>query len=978
VTRALGRRYPVAMLGVRYALSLALTLAGYLLILLMLRFDLGEAALVVACTGLPWGAGFWLRFRSARDRMAASPRQLWACVLLHVLPILAPLWTCLEYGREFVPAEPTMLVAVPLLLAASRRSVELEERNRLSSARVGAANGAQARRLIAMCESELGKAGDDPDRRGWLELNLANALYLSLTDGYRQEDLERAVEILDRLADQDPSPLRRCLAAASLIDAADAFERAEGDVTALEEATRRYIAAAQPLMHLPGIPFRVRYRQAESLLAKFAWHVSRHVDGASDAEATLGLARDAVQAYRQAAGLASREERAEVVLKRIVIEAWLYRIGLDDRPPSVDEFLRAADELPRREGPLGAVYIPLLAQALIEGGTATAGELDRAERHIRAALKTGATDPLMAIAVEEALALIIASRPPDEPHRDRRVSEALRHFSRAYEYAQSHDPWRATRIAMLSGRTAADHGLVEEAIRCYRNALETARRLASAALTWGQSEQRMHEAQGAATAAADLLITRGRYREAVVMLESGRASLITEAVERERVEARLRAHGHQTVADRYRRVVDRLRRQEILAAGHGEATMFTLTGRARRALLAEARNEWESLVAEIRALDGFGRFLAAPTYDEIRQAATIVPLVYLVATESGGYALVMTGGADPEVVRLPGLVIEDVSNQVGAFRQALALADDDPAGEAVWHEVLADTLAWTLEVINRPLAAAVGSLRSVTLIPIGLLTALPLHAAPGTIDDLTITYSPNARVLTDVAQRLPAAGTGHLLVADAGRPPAVRLNAIDEEIRAIRRWFPRTRVLMEPQPEDVLAELSAYDAYHFACHGMADHDDPLRSGLLVGGGLLTVKDLLARRLPGARLAVLSACESGVAGGPLSDEVTGLPSALLQAGVAGVIGTLWKVDDFATLLIVTRLYELWGDGLPPPEALRRAQVWLRDSSLADLLTYTERTGTPWPRRLTRKALREADRVRPYAHPDYWAAFAYTGI
>ena len=51
--------------------------------------------------------------------------------------------------------------------------------------------------------------------------------------------------------------------------------------------------------------------------------------------------------------------------------------------------------------------------------------------------------------------------------------------------------------------------------------------------------------------------------------------------------------------------------------------------------------------------------------------------------------------------------------------------------------------------------------------------------------------------------------------------------------------------------------------------------------------------------------------------------------MLAAGSACVIASLWPVDDAATALLMSKLYdELSEDDLRAPEALRRAQLWLR--------------------------------------------------
>jgi CHAT domain-containing protein len=146
------------------------------------------------------------------------------------------------------------------------------------------------------------------------------------------------------------------------------------------------------------------------------------------------------------------------------------------------------------------------------------------------------------------------------------------------------------------------------------------------------------------------------------------------------------------------------------------------------------------------------------------------------------------------------------------------------------------------------------------------------------------------------------------------------------------------------------------------------------------------------------------------------EFIGLPGTFTALGAAGVLGTLWPVSDSATALLIARFYELHLDAarLPPPTALRQAQLWLRQATNADLSAYArlaakqgrlearhvaEIEGTLSEDGLMRSrniALIEwiapdatraggektPDRgkrlARPYAHPYFWAGFIYTGL
>jgi CHAT domain-containing protein len=104
------------------------------------------------------------------------------------------------------------------------------------------------------------------------------------------------------------------------------------------------------------------------------------------------------------------------------------------------------------------------------------------------------------------------------------------------------------------------------------------------------------------------------------------------------------------------------------------------------------------------------------------------------------------------------------------------------------------------------------------------------------------------------------------------------------------------------------------------------------------GQRLTLRDLLAVRLDAMELVTLSACETGVHGDIVPDEAIGLASGLLAAGARAVIAALWPIPDLATAMLVYRLHAEWKNGINPARALRRAQVWLRESTNGEKYQY----------------------------------------
>ncbi|GAA1638959.1 hypothetical protein GCM10009733_040130 [Nonomuraea maheshkhaliensis] len=962
-----------ATLVLRHVLAGALSLVVFFACMLVAGFGVERSLWFTLVTSVPWGVTFWLRYELGRRVLCASRRQLRLMLALRVLPVTVPLFVLTtEHLPDPALAAPVLAGGALLIVAVSLKALAQEEETRLQQGFLTTMTSGDAARVAAVCEARLARVGDDPAKRGWLELNLARALHNTLLGSYQRENLERAATILTRLSERDPDPVRRCIAADLLVDVANTFESTEGDFSAMERAVERLAAAARPLSHLPGVVLSVRLQRMELAYARLAWESARFVEGAS--APAPELVDDVLRACALALEVAPPSRRADLILRRVFMETMLYVNGLTAEAPDLDIVLEAVDRTPRHLALDRVAILPALAM-LIDMGAPRLDQVTDVEQRIRSALATR-LDGWMPALLETALAqVLLAAARLDPGSLDARLPAALRHFERAHDHAVTDSPERATNTAMAWGAAAAEHGLAQEAVKAYRKALESARRLALSALTRGQQEKIVREAQGAAAEAAHWLITERRYREAVVTLETSRALLLTDTVEREQIVGKLRALGHQRLADEHLELTGELRRLELLAAGPGESWILDPAARARRELITKARARWEALVEEIRALPGFERFRAAPRYQDVQDASLITPLVYLFSGERGGYALtVVDGGRRPGLVRLPELTGEEVQDRVGAYRRGPAAADS--LGQVEWREVLSGTLDWMSVTITDPLLRALGPLDSVTLIPAGPLAALPLHATM--LDRVTVAYTPNARVLSDAAARLPSAGSAHLMVADPGDDAGNRLHAVDDEITMVRRRFPGTRILRVPRPQQVIAELPRHSVYHFACHGVVDHRDPLESSLLVSGGRITVKDVLGERLPGARMAVLSACESGVPGASLLDEVVGLPSAMLQAGVPGIIGTLWQVDDFATLLMVMRFYELWDGGRrSPAQALRQAQRWMRDSTLTEFLRYVE-GAVPWPYRLNSKARRDADHVRPYAHPDYWAAFTCTGI
>jgi CHAT domain-containing protein len=131
---------------------------------------------------------------------------------------------------------------------------------------------------------------------------------------------------------------------------------------------------------------------------------------------------------------------------------------------------------------------------------------------------------------------------------------------------------------------------------------------------------------------------------------------------------------------------------------------------------------------------------------------------------------------------------------------------------------------------------------------------------------------------------------------------------------------------------------------HFATHGRHSWEDAGNSALsLADGASLSAGEIAGGlRLGAVRLAVLSACETGLTElGRTLDEYSGLPASLLAAGAGAVVSTLWTVDDATTALLVGEFYgRHLSVGEDSATALRGAQLWLRGLDLRATLEALE--------------------------------------
>ncbi|HZN74175.1 MAG TPA: CHAT domain-containing protein [Micromonosporaceae bacterium] len=567
---------------------------------------------------------------------------------------------------------------------------------------------------------------------------------------------------------------------------------------------------------------------------------------------------------------------------------------------------------------------------------------------------------------------------------------------------QRHRAWRSSvnqpwsiaarvRLAVAWAEWSVGTGVPELAAEAYEHLVALVSQDAIARYGARAKQRVLAAAQEYAEEAGYWLARTGRYREAVLALETGRAVGLTEVLGRDNaaVRERLRAANRMDLADDYRRAVEDFDEQERRASPGLRLAWTRLHDVARRVAAATG--------ADPLAFD--------VSYDDITAETGDGALVYLAAAKAGGYALVVSAKHDPQYIDLPKLdrawvgrilnkVLPEAEPSTGFARFATVDGRPDEARDIApvgWtrQDPMADGLRtlWNDGVKDLLLFSARG--RIVTLVPVGLLNLLPLHAAgePGAPGNRftewrhaghfsAIRYAPNARSLRrcrDTVREL-AGREQTLLAIDVpdghGIHPGGHLRYVAREtIEVTRRWTGRmARPTHACTWEEFRTAADRHTVWHLACHGSAEPRSILDSRLYFADRHVTLEDLRRTLKPSRhRLAVLSACRTNLTDSTMPNEVVGIPSVLIQVGFAGVIATAWAVDDLATTYLMTAFYQQWcRDETEPAVALNRAQQWLRTATRADLTV------------LLPDVEPEGDTGEyPYVDPRYWAAFAYTG-
>ncbi|GIJ12811.1 CHAT domain-containing protein [Micromonospora andamanensis] len=822
----------------------------------------------------------------------------------------------------------------------------------------------QAREVLTEAERLL--PAEHPDRPDLLN-NLGNTLRELANLAGEPDLLEPAVARLREAVAVTAVPAKLPLRLSNLgLVLQELFGRTQ-DLGILSEAIavlRRAVAAAPA-----GNPDRMlgllNLGSALNRRTELVVNAALPADGTSAPEQVRAAARtdadQAVALLREAAELAQREaepdERVRIV--GTLALSHLLRHQLTEDPAALDEavtLLRAlVDAPPVSAGDRYRLLTNLGNALLIRFRAARAGhdarEMLTAYRAAVAALPVDHSERTMcltnlAAAVEEIAHAGSASGGADDlPPVD--LAEAIDSLREAAAIEAAPSLLRAGAARTYAG-LAADVGDLPAALEGYTTAIELLDLVAWHGMDLDDQGRLLGRFPGLAGDAAAVAIALDLPERAVELLEYGRGVLLTRAHDAGADLAALRARAPR-LAERLAATQAALDRLDPVTgpAGSGPlggpaAAVVPVAvppvadepgaGSERRHELAVQRRE---VLAEIRRLPGFERFLRPPPFAELARAGEDGPVVLVNVAARRCDALVVDGGR-VTAVPLPELSLGELHVRAVYFLIGLAEAtapagDPGPAAQrrrAAFRRRIPETFDWLWRVVAAPVLDALGPAAAppadgavparLWWCPTGVLTLLPVHAAApldggaGVLDRVVSSYTASLRSLVrarlgPAARSAPVASA--LFVGMPRTPGLTDLPGAAGEQAVVRRHLSDVTSLTGPAatPSAVLGALPGTPVVHLCCHGTQDLAAPARGRLALAGGPLHVRDLWRPADTTAALAVLSACDTARGGAALPDEALTLGTAFQLAGFRHVIGALWAISDELTVQLCDDLY-----------------------------------------------------------------------
>lgn len=614
-------------------------------------------------------------------------------------------------------------------------------------------------------------------------------------------------------------------------------------------------------------------------------------------------------------------------------------------------------------------------------------------------------------------AAIVQSELPEQPN----LAHTLERIELAqvliYKANLERDPRSAALLVALAALQRQDW---EGALGAYRSVISQTESMLAAEYVVEKRREIFGDFGTAYAAAAYACFRLARFDEAIKLLEGGRARVLSEEVDAFAIDVGLLTPKLQEKLLSAREYLREARSTKFISSG---ADLDVNTAEVSQHVNSHAWTELQAVISEIKEVAPGALQKEIDEQRLLELCPEVGALVLPVSSVVGSCILfIHHGRSAPTADDL--LWIDDFTDN-----DLIALIID-------WvHSQSADgrterrqgivSMCERLQVFARNIAQRLKALNvnpgaSVVIIPQGGLGMLPLSAtslAPDTSDSLldvyNISFAPSLGLLSLMQQRASActdAVDSFLGVLD----PLGDLGYGRAEGHSVAAFFPvdQVTILEGAAANSIKLRVNAADKkyLHFSCHAYFSNRGGNYAGLHLAHDSVSSfnEDLMAayeKRQPleefflagqrwissmldlsKCRLVTMSACESIKVDIACPDEFLGLPAAFLRAGAAAIIGSLWRVDDIAAMLLTYKFYQFMiSDRQSPVHALRNAQRWLRDATNDTLARhYGEMRDSgdmafalsKLERELCRHNL-AAQKERPYSHPYFWAAFVVYG-
>jgi tetratricopeptide (TPR) repeat protein len=585
--------------------------------------------------------------------------------------------------------------------------------------------------------------------------------------------------------------------------------------------------------------------------------------------------------------------------------------------------------------------------------------------------------------------------------------KVIEHFEKAIQYRPADLVPSGCRLTARSlGYVHFEQGRWDEAHTAYQTAIKAGELLYHVSTTEVARQAELSLTVDVYPNNGYCLARMGRLSEALECLEAGRTRSMAEVLNRDRVALQKTRAEDRT---RFEDIRSRIKALEVEARSDAFAGLKPSKAGVFTELSIELRKAREELSLVVDRIRSYVPDFMAAGLDAHAITTAVIPgrpLIYLIATSQGGMALIITAnGEAPETAQaiwIDGFSQEDLDemleerNEYGEVASGLLVGQVD-GDMPTLKAALEKAMPVLSEKMLGPVIACLADsdYQEATVVAGGHLSLLPLHAA---IPDLVaMVYTPSARALVASKHSLRNCTDREPILLGVGNPlpnpdplPLARLEV--EEITSLfeqQGFIHNSHCETEATRKKIMKALAGSTYLHFSCHGKFDANNPLESALyLAGGDRLTLRDLLDNELDlsGVRLVVLSACQTGITDfRKVPDEAVGLPAGFIQSRAAGVISTLWPVNDLSTAALMKQLYRYHLiEDLEPSLALRKAQLWLRDATASDMkLSETYKRILHDSRGQDAEAMkrmhyyRAMPDVQPFKHPYYWAGFVFTG-